>query len=208
MVCLRPSTFDDARLVAALIGINLVFDYVCFSIYFRINITSLIVTAARPTILFAVAAVTAGAVVLVATTTTLATLLLMLLLLVFELHLKLFDLMYHVVVLLVAVRPPTLAALAAGIFGGPVGVVEPALVGEVQIFVVRLPLLTVGALSFLVLDLVRLLLLVREAGLLPRNLAILRDVDGAARNLLVLIKQLAIDHRGIRAPFKETRELI
>ena len=82
-----------------------------------------------------------------------------------------------------AARAPTLAAVATGL-GGLVGVVDPALVGEVRTFVVRLPLLTVGALFLLILDLSRLLLLVREAGLLPRNLAIFRDVAGAARYLL------------------------
>ena len=141
------------------------------------------------------------------TTTTLATLLLVLLLLVFELLLKLFDLVNGIVILLVAARAPTLAAFAAGL-GGPAGVVDPALVGEVRIFVVRLPLLTVCALLLFVLDLARLLLLVREAGLLPGNLANLQDVAGAARDLLVLIKQIAIGHHGIRAPLEEACELI
>ena len=73
----------------------------------------------------------------------------------------------------------------------------------------RLPLLTVGALFlFVVLDLIRLLLLVREAGFLPRNLAILRDVAGSARDLLVLIKQIAIGYHGFRAPLEEAREQI
>ena len=88
MVCSRPSAFDNARLAAALIGTTLVL--ILLSIYFRIKITSLIVTVARPIILFAVATVAAGAgVVAAVTTTTLALLLLVLLLLVFELLLKL-----------------------------------------------------------------------------------------------------------------------
>ena len=152
-------------------------------ILLRINITSLIVTAARPIILFAVAAVTDGAFVLTVMTMTLAMLLLVLLLLVFELLLKLFDPVNSVVVLLVATCALTLAAVAVGL-DGSVGLVDSALVGEVRIFIVRLPFLTVGALSLLVLELSRLLLLVREAGLLPRNLAIFRDVTGAARYLL------------------------
>ena len=138
---------------------------------------------------------------------TLAMLLLVLLLLVFELLLKLFDPVNSVVVLLVATCALTLAAVAVGL-DGSVGLVDSALVGEVRIFIVRLPFLTVGALSLLVLELSRLLLLVREAGLLPRNLAILRDVAGSARDLLVLIKQIAIGHHGIRAPLEEARELV
>ena len=98
--------------------------------------------------------------------------------------------------------PPRLPSLPRGLVVGAV------LVGEVQIFVVRLPLLTARALLLLVLDLARLLLLVCEAGLLPRNLVVLRDVAGAARDLLVLIKQIAIGHHGIRAPLEEARELV
>ena len=60
---------------------------------------------------------------------------------------------------------------------------------------------------FVALDLTRLLLLVREAGFLRRNLVILWDVAGAARDL-VLIKQIAIGQHGFRAPLEEARELI
>ena len=67
----------------------------------------------------------------------------------------------------------------------------------------RLPLLTVGALFlFVVLYLTRLLLLVRKTGFLPRNLTILWNVAGAARNLLVLIKQIAIGRHGLHAPLE------
>ena len=71
-----------------------------------------------------------------------------------------------------------------------------------------LPLLTVGALFLLVLDFSWFLLLVREAGLLPRNLVILRNVAGAACDLLVLIEQIAIGLYGLRAPLEEARELV
>ena len=71
-----------------------------------------------------------------------------------------------------------------------------------------LPLLTVGALFLLVLDFSWFLLLVREAGLLPRNLAILWNVAGAACDLLVLIEQIAIGLYGLRAPLEEARELV
>ena len=127
MVCSRPSTFYSARLVAALIGITLVFDSAFPFILESKLLVLLLHTVARPIILFAVAtvaAVAAGAgVVAAVTTTTLASLLLVLLLLIFELLLKLFDLMNGVVVLLVAARAPTLAAIAARI-GGPVDVVD------------------------------------------------------------------------------------
>ena len=66
----------------------------------------------------------------------------------------------------------------------------------------------VGALLLLVLDLARFLILGRKAGLLPRNLSILQDVDGDARNLIVLIKQIVIGLYGVRAPLEEARELV
>ena len=76
--------------------------------------------AARRSILFTVAAVTAGAVALAAvTTTTLATLLLVFLLLFFELLLELFNLGNGAAVLLMAVCPPRLLPLPRGLVDPP-----------------------------------------------------------------------------------------